>query len=598
VLRYLDGKRLRKAVNAGWLWLNQHRERLNAINVFPVADGDTGTNMSQTLRSAALGANSARSNSLGDVADAIAIYSLRGAQGNSGVILSQYFKGVAEHIGNRRKIYSDDLAGTFSAGADSAYRSVKEPREGTILTVLREIAEQAEKTRTYRKNISQMIESAIAHGKKILSSTKYKLKALSDADVVDAGGLGFVHFMEGIHHLISKGEIDRAISIEPEETDVPRRVEKHSRFRFCSEYLIRGHNYNIEEIERRLEGIGDSTIVAGTAFGKESYLRIHIHTDNPDEVEMLARSVGILEMRKVEDMVKQNREMRGWRARYRRNTTRVVRIVTDSTCDLPPDLAAFHDIEIVPLKVAFDSEVYRDGIDLDNHSFYEKLSLSKMLPRTSQPSPHEFAERYREALDRGDCAQVLSIHLSSKLSGTFNSASSAAQDNGKVTCFDSGTVSLGLGLMVIAASEMAAKGYDLSMILAKLESIRQNQGLIFTLGSIQYLIKGGRVGRARGFLGRLLGLRPVLILDDGEVHPVARVRSEEKAIEKIVSLLPKDGVGYRWAVAHAAFPRYIELSQRILRERFGINDVLAGEVGPTVGTHAGPGTWGIFYMKG
>lgn len=597
-MRYLDGKRLRKAVNAGWLWLNHHRERLNAINVFPVADGDTGTNMSQTLRSAALGANSTKSNSLADVADAVAIYSLRGAQGNSGVILSQYFRGVAEHIGNRKKIYSDELAATFSAGADSAYRSVKEPKEGTILTVLREIAMNAEKTKTRRKSISQMIESAIDHGKRILSSTKYKLKALSDADVVDAGGLGFVHFMEGIQHLINKGEIEKEWSIEPEETNIPRRVGKHSRFRFCSEYLIKGRGYDVEAIKQRLESTGDSLIVAGTAFGNDSYLRIHIHTDVPDEVELLARSIGILEKRKVEDMMAQNEAMRTWRARYRRNTARTIRIVTDSTCDLPSDLAAFHDIEIVPLKVAFGDETYRDGIDLDNHSFYEKLSNSRILPRTSQPSPHEFDERYREMLNRGDCGQVLSIHLSSKLSGTFNSASAAAVNHKYVTCFDSGTVSLGMGLMVIAASEMAREGLELRRILARLELMKQNQGLIFTLGSIEYLIKGGRVGKARGFLGRLLGLRPILILDDGQVHPVTKIRSEEKAVGKMISLLPGNKSGYRWAVAHAGYPRHIELLKEILRERFGVNDVLAGEVGPTVGTHAGPGTWGIFYMKG
>jgi DegV family protein with EDD domain len=554
--------------------------------------------MSQTLRSAALGANSTRSNSLAVVADAIAIYSLRGAQGNSGVILSQYFRGVAEHIGSRKKIYSDELAATFSAGADSAYKSVKEPKEGTILTVLREIAANAEETQTRRKNISQMIESAIEHGKRILSSTKYKLKALSDADVVDAGGLGFVHFMEGIHHLINKGEIDKGWSIEPEEENVPRRVEKHSRFRFCSEYLIKGRDYDLEAIKRRLEGSGDSLIVAGSAFGNDSYLRIHIHTDIPDEVELLARSIGILEKRKVEDMVAQNEAMRNWRARYRRNTAKAVRIVTDSTCDLPSELAAFHDIEIVPLKVAFGRETYRDGIDLDSRSFYEKLTDSEIMPMTSQPSPAEFADRYKEMFDKGDCGRILSIHLSSKLSGTFNSAVRAAGENTNVTCFDSGTVSLGLGLMAIAAAQMAGEGYGLNDIVARLEPIRQDQGLIFTLGSIEYLIRGGRVGKARGFLGRLLGLRPILVLDDGEVHPVTKVRSEEKALEKMVTLLPENISGYRWAVAHAGYPRHAELLKDILRERFSVNDVLAGEVGPTVGTHAGPGTWGIFYMKG
>ncbi|HBC46080.1 MAG TPA: hypothetical protein DCZ43_03440 [candidate division Zixibacteria bacterium] len=597
-LRYLDGKRLQKAVNAGWHWLNQNREGLNAINVFPVADGDTGSNMSQTLRSAALGANSAKSNSLADVADSIAIYSLRGAQGNSGVILSQYFKGVAEYIGNRKRLYVEDIAGTFAAGADSAYRSVKEPREGTILTVLREIAEHAEEIKGKRKSISQMIESAIERGKQTLANTKHKLKALSDADVVDAGGLGFVHFMEGIHYLIKKGEFEKDESLESFEQNLPERIEKYTRYRYCSEFLVKGWDYDVDAIRRNLENSGDSLIVAGTAFGQDSYLRIHIHTDHPDDVEALARSIGVLEKRKVEDMMAQNEAMRSWRARYRQTVPKTIRIVTDSTCDLPPEIAAFHDIEIVPLKVAFGSETYRDGVDLDSYSFYEKLSdQSNALPKTSQPSPSEFKERYAEMLERGDCHQILSLHLSSMLSGTINSATSGAKGQ-KVVCFDSGTVSLGLGLMAIAASEMAREGKSLKDIIACLEERKKDQGLYFTLGTLEYLIKGGRVGKARGYLGRLLGLKPILALQNGEVLPVARVRSQEAALEKIISYLPGDGYGYRWAVGHTKCPQQIELITEILRERFGAIDVLAGEIGPTVGTHIGPGALGIFFMKG
>jgi DegV family protein with EDD domain len=304
-----------------------------------------------------------------------------------------------------------------------------------------------------------------------------------------------------------------------------------------------------------------------------------------------------LEKRKVEDMLAQNEAMRSWRARYRQNITRTIRIVTDSSCDLPGELAAFHDIEIVPLKVAFGSDVYRDGVDLSSGSFYEKLNQCKTLPKTSQPSPSEFEERYSEMLERGDCNQILSLHLSSKLSGTFNSASTGAKGL-KVACFDSGTVSLGLGMMAIAASEMAREGISLDKILARLSEMKKDKGLIFTLGSIEYLIKGGRVGRARGYLGRFLGLKPILSLQDEEVKPVGRVRSEEKALDKIISLLPENGRGYRWAIGHANYPMQIELIKEILRERFNSHDVLTGEIGPTVGTHAGPGAWGIFYMKG
>ena len=142
------------------------------------------------------------------------------------------------------------------------------------------------------------------------------------------------------------------------------------------------------------------------------------------------------------------------------------------------------------------------------------------------------------------------------------------------------------------------RGKSLKDILSRLEEMKKDQGLYFTLDTIEYLIKGGRVGKARGYIGQLFGLKPILALQDAEVRPVARVRSVEAALEKIISYLPKDGHEYRWAVGHTKCPRQIDLMTEILRERFGAIDVLAGEIGPTVGTHTGPGAWGIFYMKG
>jgi DegV family protein with EDD domain len=596
-LNYLDGKRLRRAVNAGWLWLNHHRNRLNAINVFPVADGDTGTNMSLTLRSAAMGAKSAKSDSLPDVADAIALYSLRGAQGNSGVILSQYFKGVAESIRGRTRLYVDDLAETFRTGSNSAYKAVRDPREGTILTVLSDIASHAENIKS-RRPMGNFMESIIARGKQSLQATKHKLKALSDANVVDAGGQGFLHFMEGIVRLMKQGEVKIRGEMNDADLVVPTSIEEHSAFRFCSEFLVKGVNFDTEAIRQILSDRGDSLIVAAASLGNESFLRIHIHTDTPGEIETLAANLGTLEKRKIDDMRTQNRSMQRWRSVFKRNAPKTVKIVTDSTCDLPPALAAFFGIEVVPLKVSFENDIYLDGVDLDNFSFYRMLKERPVTPKTSQPSPGDFLQRYSEIFEREDCQRILSIHVSSKLSGTFNSSFTAAKEFGdKVTTFDSGTVSLGMALMTIAAAEMARDGDSLDTIIKKLSDIKMNQGLYFTLGTLDYLIRGGRIGRARGMVGKLLGLRPVLSLVDGEVVPAAKVRGDN-VLEKILSLLPRNMEGFRWAIGHADCPNDVGPLTEILKERFGAEDVLTGEIGPTVGTHAGPGSWGVFYMKG
>ncbi len=152
--------------------------------------------------------------------------------------------------------------------------------------------------------------------------------------------------------------------------------------------------------------------------------------------------------------------------------------------------------------------------------------------------------------------------------------------------------------MVIAASEMARNGDSLERIIARLEQFKRNQGLFFTLGSLDYLIKGGRIGKARGFIGKLFGFKPVLSLMNGEVIPIAKARSEDKVLEKILMLLPRGDQKVHWAVAHAACASKLDGITGTLKDRFGAKEVLTGEIGPTVGTHAGPGTWGVFYMKG
>ncbi|MEE9553853.1 MAG: DegV family protein [candidate division Zixibacteria bacterium] len=599
-MQYLDGKRLRRAVNAGWLRLDNNREHLNAINVFPVADGDTGTNMALTLKAAVTGANSAKSDSLQDVADSIAIHSLKGAQGNSGVILSQYFKGVAEYVGSRDRLNLDEVAGVFSAGADSAYGALKDPKEGTILTVVREMGEHLKDTKNHFSCLRNLLGSAIDQGHRSVKETKSKLQVLADADVVDAGGEGFVNFIEGIYQLIKTGEMPRIIESRISAESLPEMVIEHSAFRYCSEYLVKGTGFDSDSIKNRLDDLGDSLIVACTSIATDEYLRIHIHTDTPETVKEIAGSLGTLESTKVDDMKAQNTAMRKWRAKFKKTAKKTVRIVTDSTADLPAELARFYDIEVVPLKVMFGSEVYRDGVDLNKEQFYEKLASFPDTPKTSQPSPGDFVEAYKKVFERGDCDSIISLHVSSKLSGTFNSALQGAEEfKDKILHYDTQSVSMGLGLQTVTAAEMARNGDSPRKIMEYLEKRKESQKLFFTLGTMEYLIKGGRVGAAKGFVGKLLGLKPLLSLENGVIIPYDKARSEEKLLEKIISVISEDvSPGGRWAVGHAAIPSRMDEIVAILGERLGAENVHTGEIGPTVGTHTGPGTWGIFYMRG
>lgn len=598
-MQYLDGKRLKRAVKAGYIRLDENRERLNAINVFPVADGDTGTNMALTLRAAVAGAEAAKSNSLQDVANSIAIYSLRGARGNSGVILSQYFKGIAEFVEKKEKLRLEDIASVFSAGANSAYGAMSEPKEGTILTVIREMGEHLQQAGKKFKNVPSLIESALEKGKVSLSETKEKLKVLADAGVVDAGAQGFVHFIEGIHNLIKTGELSGEIDLKTESVELPNVIEESSKYRYCSEFLIKGQNFDTAALKNRLRGYGDSLIVASTGMGEVEYLRIHIHTDEPDKIKEFAVSTGTLEDTKIDDMRAQNKSMRKWQLNFKRLARKTIRIVTDSTCDLPGETAEFYDIEVVPLNVIFGSTTYKDGVDLDRGTFYDKLTRSSEFPTTSQPSPDEFVASYDRIFKRGDADTIISLHVSSKLSGTLNSALKAKEEFGNdIYHFDSETVSLGLGLFAVIAAEMARNGEPPQKIIKKLNDLKKKQQLFFTLNSVDYLVKGGRVGKARGYLGKILGLKPILTIVNGEVKPLSKARSQEKIVEKIISYLPDDLSDTKLAIAHAADPSKLDMIKEALKDKFDMSKVLIGEIGPTVGAHTGPGTWGLFYVKG
>ncbi|WP_282941732.1 DegV family protein [Paenibacillus sp. RC67] len=276
-----------------------------------------------------------------------------------------------------------------------------------------------------------------------------------------------------------------------------------------------------------------------------------------------------------------------------------VRVVTDSTADIPADLRKALNIEMVPLKVHFGTETYRDSVDMGSAAFFEKLASVSSLPTTSQPSPVEFMETYKRLAEEGD-NPILSIHLSSHMSGTYQSAllaQSMLEDTVNLTVFDSLTASYGIGMLAVTAAEAAKEGKSRDEIVSMLETIRREQKIYFLVDTLEYLQKGGRIGKAAALLGSLLNIKPILsISDDGEVFSVDKVRGQKKAMARIMELLKSD-YGDRplhVTVAHANNIPYAEEMSVLLKEHFTIQSLNYAEIGPVVGTHAGPGAVAAF----
>jgi DegV family protein with EDD domain len=272
-----------------------------------------------------------------------------------------------------------------------------------------------------------------------------------------------------------------------------------------------------------------------------------------------------------------------------------VHIVTDSTSDLPAELAAQYGIHVVPLLIYFGAEEFRDGVDLDTSTFYEKLEAAREMPRTSQPPVDAFQSMYRELLG-GDDDYVLSIHVSAKLSGTLNSAHSArgllGELSSRVAILDARSVSAGVGAVALMAARTAATGASLSEVQAAAERTRDRVKLFALVDRLDYLQKGGRIGKAASLVGSMLKINPLLSVEDGEVVPYARVRTHAKAIERLLQLaLEQDAemilVGYGTNAAEAE-----EFAGHIRSEKPGA-EVIPFRIGPTVGVYTGPGVIGF-----
>ena len=267
-----------------------------------------------------------------------------------------------------------------------------------------------------------------------------------------------------------------------------------------------------------------------------------------------------------------------------------VAIVTDSTCDLPPRLAAEHGITVVPLSVTFDGRSHLDGVEITADDFYRRNPEAT----TSQPAPGQFAEAYDRLL--AEHAAVVSVHISQRLSGTYAAALQGrdlAARGDRVGVVDSGVVSMPLGLLVLAAARMAAAGETAASIERRLVELSGQLRVYFVVATLENLRRGGRIGRASALLGSVLQVKPVLTIQAGEVVPLERVRTQERALARLVELVREvdSGHGLAAIVGHAAAP---EAAGRLAAEIEGSAETLLVQpLGPVVGAHAGPGTVGV-----
>jgi len=595
-IRYLDGKRLRNAILASTRLIGKMQDHLNKINVFPVPDGDTGTNMAHTMNHISDGLSQLQDRSISNVSNELAKSALMGAQGNSGAILAQFFHGFAEGVKGKWALTTAAFASAVQRAKKASFEALAEPRDGTILTVISDWANYIENAAHKTEDFVELLKKGLQKAKQSLAETPKKLEVLKKAGVVDAGAQGFVHLLEGIVNFIDKGRIERIFHRQSDDqlavSDVKlKEVDSNITYRYCTECMITGTAINRSKLRDALKEMGDSLIVAGG----DDRARIHIHTDSPDAVFEIIASYGEISGQKIDDMIKQHDEI------YSTSKVGRIGIVTDSSCDLPYHFIKENHIHIIPLKLIFGNQAYLDKVNISPIEFYDKLLTSPHHPTTSQPAVADVVKIYEQVIPQYQ--SILSIHLPRVVSGTFQTIEKAIQMSGsdKIACIDGKGISAGLGLVVMEAVAAIKEGLTLDQVKARVQKAIENIKIYIMLPTLKYLVRGGRVSKQKGLIGKILGLNPIVTFDkDGRVVLAARAFGEKNAMKKTLKMATRYVSNYqrvKFIVAHAnAYSKalwYVDQLKKLFDVRVDIPIV---DAAPVLGVHAGPGTVGFAFI--
>lgn len=582
-LRRLSAPLFRRALAAGVARVLAQRELLDRINVFPVPDGDTGANLSHTLR-AMLGAlREVRGAHLGALLERLADSALVGARGNSGAILAQYVLGFSAAAAPHRHLDLARLAEAASAGERAAYAAVSAPREGTMLSVMRAFTlELIEQARRDAVDLAAALQSALEGARRALAETPQKLAELRAAGVVDAGAKGFVEFVAGMLELLGgRGRgapLPRAVEAPPSAPAPLEGLEPDTRFRYCCECVLVGQELAVETLREALAALpADSLVLAGS----RAKLKVHGHAEDPEAFFALLARFGAVTQRKADDMQAQQRR------------AGAIAVVADSGADLPSALLASGAVHVVPVRVAFGEEEFLDKLALSPEAFFSRLRAERQPPRTSQPPPADFQRAFEFLLSHHQA--VLGIHLSRRLSGTLQSAEAAAArvDPGRILLIDTANASAGQGLLVAYAVEALAAGLSLTETAQAVGAMVARTRSFAVLADLRHAERGGRLPRLARWLGEGIGLRPVLTNREGRLGIAGVLLGAGRLPERFAAWVGRRlaaGRDYRVLIAHADDRSAAErLRAALLRVHPGLEEPEILPLGSAIAAHAGPG---------
>ena len=589
-IRYLNGSRLYYAFLAGGNAVIKDQSYLNKINVFPVPDADTGTNLATTMRAIAQGSEADRS--IKTTLRSIANAALSGAQGNSGIIFAQFIHGISREIEYESKLSTHAFGESVKRAVQHAYKAIVSPVEGTMITVIRDWAEAVYQKRTQTSDFAELLADSMHAARNSLKETTHKLQVLAKAGVVDAGAKGFVDFLEGVLHFIKKGRLTKIIKTESdlavEEIKTPA-VDKSLDYRYCAEALLVGKNLDPDAIRSIVQRYGVSAVVAGS----EEKVRIHVHTNKPAALFFELKGHGAATQIRADDMRRQYEAAHAPKSK--------IAIVTDSSCDLPQAVLDDRQIHVIPLNLSFGEHQFLDKVTITPAQVYDLLQTSNVQPTTAVP-PAQTVQSLLTFL-AAHYESMIVLTISEKLSGVNSLCRTIAEriPGKNITVINSRGLSATLGLLVTRASDMALAGASHEEIVDRVNAWIPKSKILVDVQTMRYLVRSGRVSNVKGFIAKILNVKPIITLDgEGKAAESGKSFSRRSNMAKILKKI-RDWArtekieGY--AVVHVQNLKRAKLYGQKLAEILGKEPEFMVDVAPVIGVHAGIGAVAVALLS-
>lgn len=595
----LNGYHFYHSFLAGFMSIRKQREYLNTINVFPVADGDTGNNLVRTIKLIVNRLESDRSAS--KVLNNIARLSLESARGNSGLIFSQYLNGLALNTEGKDALSIHEFAEAARKAVELAYEAMETPVEGTILTVLNAWSDSIYENSRSKNTIEQVFEKALITCRSVLKNTKTQLLVLQENDVVDAGAMGVVSFLEGVELMRFNGPVPVSFRKTLNQNDYvsglistypQHRIRKDLIYRYCTEVLLDHPRVSHKILKEKIMDKGDSLIISK---GKDRD-RVHIHTNKPYEVVNLLRKYGSVIEQKADDMVRQEQVIN--------NRLSNIAILTDSIADIPLEIRDQYQIHVANLKILWDNDEYIDRVTITAKQFYRQQQIRASFPSSSLPDENTVSSLYEYLLESYESIIVLSVGKS--LSGTWNQMRKVAErfnkDKERIVVIDTCLNSVAQGLLVQEIAREASEGKSLNELVQIAEELKKRIKIYVSVSTFKYMVKGGRLSPLKGIIANFLNIKPIVTLDEnGKGKAMDKAFTRKQLTKKITHIIEETKMTkgiLSYAIVHADAEKKADEFSNMLEEILETKPDYISSISSVVGMHSGKGAIAIGIIEG